>query len=110
MRTRTGPTQKSHTQTVLEGVHVVAVRSELHAVTVYNGSGVDLYLLVFDAAAEPAVGAVPTLSPVKIPAQSTGGHDWNGLPMRNGIVAALSSTDVTYTPEAGSGWFTVGYA
>lgn len=75
-----------------------ATGGRLEWVEVYNASGSTLYLQLFDSATLPANGAVP-IAVVQVPTKNTVAIDYSQspFPFDNGIVACLSSTDITKT-------------
>lgn len=92
----------------LEGSHVVAaIPGSLRDVYAKNASGGKLYLMVFDAAALPANGTKPGLSPLPVPADSFGWFDFadDALVCAAGIVVAFSTTDSTLTVAGALGFF-----
>ena len=76
----------------------------------YNGTGGNIWLQVFDAAAEPAGGTVPTFPPLVIASGDTRFYDFYdyGRPMATGVVVATSSTAGIYTATADSNFIDVG--
>lgn len=80
---------------------VVASCAKLHAAVLYNDSGGDQWLHVFEGTAVPNNSAVPDLPPVKVPDGSTGFLDYgdSGRPMSS-IVVVPSSTAASLTIAA----------
>jgi len=70
-----------------------------YTITAFNHHTADLYLHVFDTNAIPAAGTRPVLPAIRIPANSTGGYDFqpNGCDFRWGITVAPSTTPTTFT-------------
>lgn len=82
-------------------------------ITMYNSSASTVYLLVYDLSTNsvPAAGRAPTLPAIPVPANSVGYWDWNvaGRKFQNGVIAAASTTPVTFTNAGNVAWFTVTY-
>jgi hypothetical protein len=78
---------------------VNGISARLLDFTAENTSGASAWVQVFDAFAAPAGGTVPILSLKLLTLTQTTYHatDYNGFPVVNGIVIALSSTGPTYT-------------
>ena len=55
------------------------------------------FLMIFDAAAVPGVGATPDHHPMEIPAGAEFGDTWPEVEFTVGLVWAVSTTDVTLT-------------
>lgn len=79
----------------------------------HNVPGTTLYVQVFNAAAVPPPGATALISlPVETEIVANLSYESNqGRPFSNGIVVALSTTDLTFTPYVGAGGalFNVGF-
>lgn len=80
----------------------------LKSAVVHNKEVTDLYLLVFDASAEPADQAVP-LSSWFMPANTVGNFEFNQK-MGTGIYFGLSTTEFTFTDAAADATFNVEYS
>ena len=82
-------------------------------IVMYNSSASTVYLLVYDLSTNsvPAAGRAPTLPAVPVPANSVGFWDWSvgGRKFQNGVIAAASTTPVTFTNAGNVCWFTVRY-
>lgn len=80
----------------------VTRNTRLFTASFCNSSGTDHYLLVFATNSAPGTGAIPTLPAVRVPANSTGGSDFNlsGAPMRPGCAVAISTTPDSLTNSA----------
>lgn len=77
---------------------VRAKESTLFSGYVYNAKISTVYIQVFDAAALPADGAVPTLPPIKCPTDTNASLDfWAGAKFATGVVIASSTTAGTLT-------------
>lgn len=81
----------------------------IHAVQVQNSSTSDVWLHVWDSATNKLENAGAEVTPLKIPAGLTGGHDFQTytVPLRFGCVAGISTTDRTYTNAGNVCKFTV---
>jgi len=77
----------------------------LKSAEVKNQSATDLYLLLFDASAEPAGATVP-LSSWKMPANTVGNFEFNQK-YSIGMYMALSTTQFSYTDAAVDAAFNV---
>jgi hypothetical protein len=79
---------------------VAAAPARLYSVTVYNNSGADGYIQVFDAAAVPTAGAwsaAPKLM-MRVPDASQGSFDFtDGRIFTTGIAIAVSTLATNYT-------------
>jgi len=104
-----GPDTKS-TSTAAESTRIAYAGTAYLGDAIFaNGSGADVYLLVFDRATALAGGEVPLGGQI-VPNGTTAGLSFNRLPMNTGIVVAASSTLLTYTAVgAGAGLFIVSY-
>jgi hypothetical protein len=92
----------------LETNHVIsAAACKVKSIKALNNSGANLWLHVFDAAALPANGTVPSRCPIPVLAGQVNGDSWPGSTgFTVGCVAALSSTLSTLTViVAADGWF-----
>jgi hypothetical protein len=79
----------------------------LKSAAVHNKEVTDLYLLVFDASAEPADQTAP-LSSWFMPANTVGNFEFNQK-MGSGIYFGLSTTEFTFTDAAADANFNVEY-
>lgn len=103
---------RKYKSTAVEKSKVVSTQAgKVHHVIVYNKSGADFYLQIFDLAALPANAQPADFPPLLVPAGATGFYDIpHGCPMDNGIVVAASTTDTTITLLGANGaWFHVVY-
>ena len=105
---------KSQSPAAGEDTHVVASPCELGSVVVYNATGSDAYLLVFDAAAVIADGPFAAgtrlpLPPVLVPGTGspTQSYDFAGVGMTRGVSCVLSTTATQVTAAAGANRFLV---
>ena len=99
--------------TALEASRVVKASSgTLRDVYVYQASGSLLYLQLFNAAALPANGTVPSFTPIPVPTGSMAFIDFgtDGIILSTGIVAALSTTAATLTVAGAVGFFSGRFA
>lgn len=89
----------------------VSRQSRVFTVFVTSSSSSDLWLHVFDATSTPANGARPSVSAVKILAQSGGGYTFEGYgaPFSTGVTVCTSTTDLTLTNSTASFDVTVIY-
>lgn len=95
----------------LAGGVVITGAQRLFIVVAYNNTAADRWIQFFDAATNPAGGAVPTLPPVRVAANSQGSVDYgaHGRPMAAGIAAVVSTTAATYTAGGNDCFIDVGY-
>lgn len=84
----------------------------LYGLTVYNSKLSAQYVLVFDAVAVPANGAVPTMPAFKVATDANLGVYFGsvGRWFDRGIVLANSSTATSLTIGSADCWFDVQYA
>ena len=95
------------------GVVLTTNAAKAFTITAQNSSAGDLWLLVFDRStnALPPNGTAPTLPPLKVPAGTTWGWDWNavGWQFKNGIIVANSTTDRALTNSSANFWISASY-
>lgn len=77
----------------------VTRNTRLFTASFCNSSAADHYILVFATNSAPGTGAKPSIPAVRVPANSTGGSDFNlsGAPMRPGCAVAISTTPDSLT-------------
>lgn len=102
---------RNGTSSQLEAAHVaLAGAGRIFGFTVYNSSGSDQFILLFDGNTIPADGAFPDVSPFKVLAHNTLGVNWiPGRWFRSGCVLCNSSTAPTKTAGAADCLFDVQY-
>lgn len=101
-----GPGTNAHSSAYEKSKVVSAVACTLRSAKAINKSGSDAWLMIFDAAALPANGTLPSRTPVLVPAGSTNGDVWQGgTSLATGCVLALSSTVDDLTLIAGDDGF-----
>ena len=97
------------TSIAYENAHVALAGSgRLYGFTVYSSRSSSQFILIFDATAIPATGAVPVLVfPIGAAAVVAGYWGSVGRWFDRGIVIANSSTGPTYTAGSADCWFDV---
>jgi hypothetical protein len=72
--------------------------TRLYDATMYNRSGVTLYMMLIDTNGTPATGAVPISAPIMLTTNNpTGSYSYRGKPFVYGITLCASTTDNTLT-------------
>jgi hypothetical protein len=108
----TSPWSKTATTSATgEQSRSVAVPATWLEAVAWNGSGAAAYLMIFDSAALPADGTVPSVTAVAVGIGDTVSADVgpDGLTFVNGITIALSSTPLTLTAVAATSSYTLIY-
>jgi hypothetical protein len=78
---------------------VTTLGARVFSITAYNASASDQYLFVVNTNSAAINGHLPDLAPVRIPANSTGGWDFQdvGFTFSRGLVVCSSSTATNLT-------------